>query len=464
MSGGSLVARLTGLLQAVTVLVVAAFASLALWLTAGSLLREEAAQLEMTARHVAENLDREFQEERRLAPAAENAVAEEAPGGLRVEVLDLSGRLLAATGGAGPAAPGPRARAVAPAAGAEPPRPGWRSSDRGLDSFTARARCGAWVRASMPARFRVASLAALGRSLLLAALPILLLALLLGWRLSRGALAPLSGLAARAGGAPARDGVRSLGPPVGLREIDELIAAFDRLLGRLDDLLRSERRFTSDASHELRTPLTVLSGELEMALADPALPAPRRAGLERAFEQVSAMRDLTDALLLMRGAADPGTRPAEGFETVNLSDVAAELAAEALLRHPERERDLEVDAPDEALVSGQPALLAAAARNLLDNALKFTQPGQAVRVTVAAGDPVTLTVDDGGPGIPPGDLERVFDPFFRGAEARATRAGFGLGLPILKCIAQLHGGEVSAEDSPEGGARFVMRLPAWTGR
>jgi len=121
-----------------------------------------------------------------------------------------------------------------------------------------------------------------------------------------------------------------------------------------------------------------------------------------------------------------------------------------------------VTAPDEVLVSGQPVLLASAMRNIIDNALKFTEPGQPVRITVEATGDASIVVDDGGPGVAAGERERVFDPFYRGAEARAGRSGLGLGLPILRQVARAHGGEVTAEGSPLGGARFVLRLPLWS--
>jgi two-component system OmpR family sensor kinase len=116
--------------------------------------------------------------------------------------------------------------------------------------------------------------------------------------------------------------------------------------------------------------------------------------------------------------------------------------------------------PDEILVAGHGALLASALRNLLDNALKFTRPGQAVAVSLVETDGrAELTVDDSGPGISVAERERVFDPLYRGAEARAGGSGFGLGLPILRRVARAHGGDVQVLDSPLGGARLVLRLP-----
>src|SRR5436309_122963 len=172
------------------------------------------------------------------------------------------------------------------------------------------------------------------------------------------------------------------------------------------------------------------------------------------------MSGLVEALLLLRRTDEGTVASSDGFEIVNLCDLVRDGVAEMAARHPERARDVELCAPDEILVHGHPVLLAAALRNLLDNAFKFSVPGTPVRIAVAAREDVTTaTVDDGGPGIPETERARVFDPFYRGAEARASRAGFGLGLPILRRVARSHGGDVAVSASPQGGARFELMLP-----
>src|SRR5262249_9689107 len=156
-------------------------------------------------------------------------------------------------------------------------------------------------------------------------------------------------------------------------EIATLAASFNRLLDRLHETLRAERHFTHDAAHELETPLTVLSGELEYALADASLPARHRDGMRRAFGQAPTMSELVEALLLLRGA-DPGSDEARAnFVPVNLADLARELERELPPRFADRRPDVSLEAGDEVLVAGHPALLASALRNLLTNALKFTQ-------------------------------------------------------------------------------------------
>jgi len=284
--------------------------------------------------------------------------------------------------------------------------------------------------------------------------------MLFGRAIVSRALRPLPTMAKLAANLSVEQNPRSLGARSGLAELDHLAASFDRLLERLDDALKAERRLSADASHELRTPLTVLSGELELLLEAAPPGSPPALGLARAAEQVAAMRELVEAILLLHHTGEIGTAGRDGREVINLCDLARETIADLRERLPARERDLTHVLPDEILVAGHGALLASALRNLLDNALKFTRPGQAVAVSLVETDGrAELTVDDSGPGISVSERERVFDPFYRGAEARAGGSGFGLGLPILRRVARAHGGDVQVLDSPLGGARLVLRLP-----
>jgi signal transduction histidine kinase len=445
MIGRSLTSRLALLQQLIAVVVILVFAASSLWITQRTLEREEHAILLETARRLADNVDREYREEHDLATAASDVLEEEAAFGMWIDIVDSAGHQLASS-----------RRAVADRTSVSD-----QTDDNHIQKVSISSASGAIIRVSVSSRLRDASVAALARALLISAVPLLILTLLLIRAITRRAIRPLARMERRAHEAAAEQGVRSIGPASGLAEIDALRDSFDRLLCRLDDLLQSERRFTSDASHELRTPLTVLSGELETALVRTDLPPEARGGLKRAAEQAQTMRDLVEALLLLRRAGPFTVKERGAFEIVNLADVVREITQEALMRNAARSEDLEVSAPDEVLVSGQPALLASAVRNIVDNAIKFTRAGQAIRITVEGADQVSIIVNDGGPGIPPEERERVFDPFYRGAEARAARSGLGLGLPILRQVARAHGGEVTIGDSALGGACVILRLPAW---
>jgi signal transduction histidine kinase len=446
----SLVARLTLVEQITAAAAVTAFGLSALWITGHELRSERQAYVTATARRLAKDLDDELAEAPDTLAAARSVLDEGLESGVRVEILDSSGRSLTSR----LASAGRRStRGVPPArASQEPFAATCRSQSGELISVTA---TDAPVRSTM---------SALRDSLLIAALPILAIGMFVARWLAVRAVRPLSILAGRAAGLAVERNPLTLGARSGLHEIDRLAEAFDQLLDRLDRALRAERRLTADVSHELRTPLTVLSGELELALQSAAPGGPAADGLRRIAEQVSSMRELVEAVLLLHGSGEAAPGSHGAYEVVNLCDLARETVTGARARIPGRASDVALVAPDEILVLAHPTLMDSALRNLLDNAIKFTRAGQKVIVEVAesAGE-ARLTVDDAGPGIPALERERIFDPFYRGAEARAGAPGHGLGLPILSRVARAHGGEVQAADSPLGGARFVLRLPKFAG-
>jgi signal transduction histidine kinase len=314
----------------------------------------------------------------------------------------------------------------------------------------------------MSDRMREASLEALARALLIAAVPILLLTLALSRWTVRRALRPLQEMAQQAGALSLDDGAQSLAGAGGLVELERLRVAFDRLLARLGEKLRAERQFASDASHELRTPLTVLTGEIELASSHQNLDSRTRESLGHAAEQVRAMRELVEALMLLHRASEGPQVVRQAFEPVDLSDVLEVAMRDIGARYSERRGDVHVHSDLDVVVSGHPVLLAAGVRNLLDNAIKFTDARIRVRATVAQDEKwARVTIEDGGGGIHVSDRERVFDPFFRGTEARAGSSGFGLGLPILRRVARVHGGDVTIEPSSLGGASITLLLPRW---
>jgi signal transduction histidine kinase len=177
------------------------------------------------------------------------------------------------------------------------------------------------------------------------------------------------------------------------------------------------------------------------------------------------MNDLVEALLFLRRADSLGAAAGDEFVPVSLSELVHETTNDLIVRFPERAADVHVHANGEALVNGHPVLLAAGYRNLLANALQATSRGQAIEIRVEHDtDRWTVVVEDSGGGIDASERERVFDPFFRGAEARSDRNGSGLGLHILRRVARAHLGEVAVKESRLGGARFELRLPMWSPR
>jgi signal transduction histidine kinase len=287
----------------------------------------------------------------------------------------------------------------------------------------------------------------------------LLIGLLAGYLVAARTAGPLrrmSRIAARVDAGELSPRMAQTGPR---DEVRALADSFDLMLDRLEDAFARQRGFASDASHELRTPLTVIRGQLEVLArqSEPSREDVRR--VERLVRtEILRMERLVDDLLVLARADE---REFLRRRPVDLPEFASELI-EGL--RPTAERRFELGPIPSGVVDVDPDRLAQALRNLLRNAIEYTSDGGIVRLTgAAAGDRVSLAVEDDGPGIPPAHREHVFDRFHRIDSARMrVRGGAGLGLAIARAIAEAHGGTIYAGDSPEGGARIVIELRGFT--
>ncbi|MEX1287792.1 MAG: HAMP domain-containing sensor histidine kinase [Acidimicrobiia bacterium] len=232
-------------------------------------------------------------------------------------------------------------------------------------------------------------------------------------------------------------------------EVGRLATAFNRMITALSTSRDQQHRLVMDASHELRTPLTSLRTNIEVLRSrrDQLAAGQRDELLGDVSADVVELSDLVAELVEL--ATDQHT--AELAERLRLDDVA-EQAAERTRRRRGREVVVELE-PCEVI--GRPAMLDRAIGNLLENAHKWSPPGAPIRLTLAGGE---LAVHDQGPGIAPGDREKVFDRFYRSIDAQNT-PGSGLGLAIVKQTVEVHGGTVFVGDSPDGGAVVGFRLP-----
>ena len=220
--------------------------------------------------------------------------------------------------------------------------------------------------------------------------------------------------------------------------------------------LRRQREFAADASHELRTPLTVIRSSVEHLRRHANEPvATVGDALEDIDAEVGQLTSMVDDLLLL-ARSDSGAVSLERLP-LQLDDVAAEAAA--ALSGPASARNVHVVVdPEPAPAIGDPARLRQLVTILIDNAIRHSPPGGAVRVAVRAVDgAATVSVADQGPGIRAADLPHVFDRFWRAPDA--PDGGTGLGLAIAKWIAERHGGSIKASSPETGGATFVVRLP-----
>jgi signal transduction histidine kinase len=228
-------------------------------------------------------------------------------------------------------------------------------------------------------------------------------------------------------------------------------------LGSQRAALRRQREFAADASHELRTPLTVIRSSVDYLLRHRAEPvATVGTALEDIDEEVTHMTSIVEDLLLL-ARSDSGAG-ALGPVPRALGDVAADGAS--ALSKPATDRGIRVEVdPQPAVIAGDPARLRQLVMILVDNAIRHSPADGRVAVQVrAAGDGAALIVEDDGPGIRPEDLPHVFERFYRAQGAPG--GGTGLGLAIASWIVHRHGGRIEVANRAEGGARFVVHLPA----
>ena len=234
-------------------------------------------------------------------------------------------------------------------------------------------------------------------------------------------------------------------------EVGRLAGAFNRMFDRLENAFESERQFTSDASHELRTPTSVILAQTEYTLEKDRDVEEYKEALEVVGRQGRRMKMLIDDMLdYTRMDQDPGRYT---MESLDLSKVVSETA-EQLRPVPESPVKYIVDIEPDIAIDGNELLISRMVQNLISNALRYGGEDATVetRLFTEGGKPV-ITVRDDGPGIAPEEQEKIFDRFYRSDSSRSVQ-GTGLGLSMVKKIAQIHGAEVSLESEPGKGSCF----------
>jgi two-component system sensor histidine kinase MprB len=239
-------------------------------------------------------------------------------------------------------------------------------------------------------------------------------------------------------------------PVEGDDEIARLAQSFNGMLVALAASRDRQKQLVADAGHELRTPLTSMRTNIDLLTqADQSLSSDQRAEL---LDDIRAQMEELTTLIgdLVELARDEPLPPV--VEAVELPEILDHAVTRVRRRAPSLEWSVDTEP---WWVVGEAAGLERAVTNLLDNAAKWSPTDGTVRVTLKGGE---LIVDDEGPGIPDSDLPHVFDRFYRATESRSM-PGSGLGLSIVRQVAERHAGTVSAGRSPYGGAQFVLRLP-----
>jgi signal transduction histidine kinase len=286
-----------------------------------------------------------------------------------------------------------------------------------------------------------------------------LLSVALGWLTAGRVLRPLHRITRAARDISASNLHERLSLEGPVDEFKELGDTFDQLLERLDGAFESQRRFVANASHELRTPLATMRAAIDVALAKPQ-PIPEQtvvlAGhLRQELDEVEQL--LESFLLLARAQAGAiGDPDRVALATLVRSAVSAQAPASAASG-----LDVRVDVEPSVEVAGNPTLLACMVENLVDNAVRHNEPGGWVRVRCAAdGETALLTVENGGVVVDGAALEELGQPFRRLAPDRtASVKGSGLGLSIVRSIAEAHHGGLELRAVDGGGFGAAVRLP-----
>ena len=283
----------------------------------------------------------------------------------------------------------------------------------------------------------------------------LLVAVVVGLGLAILIAAPLRRMSRVAAAVDSGDLSIRVGPGSSRGEVGVLADAFDHMLERLERAFKRQRDFVSDASHELRTPLAVLRAQVE--LLDRETDERRRhEGTATLLRRLDELDRLVGDMLTLAGAeAGQLVEP----QTIDLRDFFEDLRRDLPLFG---QRDFRLQAVDGTL-QADPDRLTQVLRNLVRNAVTHTKPGDQVLVAARARDGrLEITVSDTGPGIPPDQLEQIFERFHRldGGRSRDTGGG-GLGLAIARAIVEAHGGSIHAESNPGQGATFRIELPRY---
>ena len=287
----------------------------------------------------------------------------------------------------------------------------------------------------------------------------LALATAVGWMVAGAALRPVERMRAEAAAISSLEPGRRLAVPSTGDEVARLAATLNKMLDRLEQALLRERRFVDEASHELRTPLGNLRVELDLALRRARSPEELEAAIRSAAEESARLARLAEDLLVL-ARADRGRLPVRR-ERVELAPVVAAAIEDHARRAGAGGVTIDALVPEGLAADVDPLRLRQVLGNLIDNALRHTGPGGRVTVRLASADAsLLLEVRDTGEGFPEAFVARAFEPFARPDAARSRRDGAaGLGLAIVRAVAEAHGGSAEARNHPDGGASVTVRIP-----
>ena len=242
----------------------------------------------------------------------------------------------------------------------------------------------------------------------------------------------------------------------GRDEIYALAAEFDHMFERLQAAFEAEKQFASDASHELRTPTSIILSQCEDALENADTLDQARSALSAVLDQAEKMAALISQLLLL--ARTTGSRQRLNLERVDLSELTTVVAEQMEETARVRNISIETEIQPDLVVQGDETMLMRLLMNLMENGIKYGRQDGWLRVTLSGNEQwVTGTIEDNGIGIAPEHLDKVWNRFWQADPARSTQ-GAGLGLSMVKWIAEAHGGSVQVQSTLGKGTSFTFTL------
>ncbi len=293
-------------------------------------------------------------------------------------------------------------------------------------------------------------------------LPLLLLAAILaGRRITNRAFEPVAEITAAANTiSTGQDLSKRLPQGEAKDELYDLSQTLNDMMERLENAFLAEKEFSSDVSHELKTPISVILTECEYTLQENRSAAEYKDSLETIQKQCKKTMSLIQQLLQISRTINRADAIEQ--ETFDLSDLCESIVSELSLMAEEKGIKLQSDIAPEITIYADETLLMRMVINLITNGIKYRRetPDSYVKLTLARGENVVITVEDNGIGIKKEDLPNIFNRFYKVDKARTADDGsFGLGLSMVKWIAETHGGSVSAESDFGQGSKFTVVLP-----
>ena len=301
-------------------------------------------------------------------------------------------------------------------------------------------------------------------SILLGGVVLLAISVYASVRAIEKGLYPLSDLAGSAGAISARDWTFLVPPSTAkITEIAPLASALSGMVKTLHTAFQQQRDFTSNAAHELRTPVAILKSTLQSLLQEPRSSEAYRSGISDALSDLARLEILLHSMLRLARADQQGESSAAAQRS--RIDVVGTCEAAIARLSPlaaSRGATISLNAPSEPLhVRAEPEDLEIVWANLIENAIRHGRPDSEIQVIAERRNgSVTVAVLDNGNGIPPADIPRMFDRFYRGDQSRSRESGgYGLGLAIAKAFVEGYGGSISATSLAPRGTRIGVELP-----